>query len=85
MRFKVGQEIVCLYPKDGWYRATISGKSPRIGPDKDEICVVKGYEMEGFVLLDGYSATEGYHDICFEPVMDIGEIKEALKSEMAEA
>ena len=79
MRFKIGQEIVCINDQ-GW----IDANGIRVcGPFINEICTVTGYETSYHAILKGYSLVEGYADYCFEPVVDIKELQEILNNEYA--
>jgi len=79
MRFKIGQEIVCIND-EGW----IDDYNRRVcGPSLNELCIVTGYETSHHAILKGYSLVEGYAEHCFEPVVDIKELQEILNQEFA--
>lgn len=78
MRFKKGQQIVCISPGD--WRYSDGSKAP--GPKRNEIVTVYGYDLPNSVLLYEYMEDgEGYNEIRFEPLMDISELTEILNHE----
>lgn len=88
MRFKPGQQVVCVndkgiigeapYPKEGEF-VTINKYSKRW---KGNV-FLKEYDMP--VPVDGVVYTSGsFHESRFEPLMDISELTSILKSEEIE-
>lgn len=80
MRFKPGQEVVCL--KSAWEQG---------GPKKGEICTVDGHSTFGphtFLYLAGYTYDNrnthmriDFNEVYFSPVADISELQEVLQAE----
>lgn len=93
MRFKVGQEVVCVVPCNGWYKITgltwlqkLGLKSKKVrGPGKNEIVTVAGYATPDQIILAEYLYFDGvtisYIEGAFEPIADISELEEILEQD----
>lgn len=89
MRFKPGQQVVCI-EESGWFVYwTENGKpdSSSTGPAKDEIVTVFEYfENSPYVSFVEYryDSLDGepqyFHEENFSPLMDITELTEILES-----
>lgn len=86
MRFKAGQEIVCVVHE--WtYSGLIKVSSAvlkEISPKFNELVTVEGYKENGYILLCEYnhigpSGTRvGYNEKNFEPLISDSEFEKAL-------
>lgn len=93
MRFKIGQQIVCVKPGNGvWHGVTIDGKIvSAIGPKYNEIVTCSGYGIRDNSLITlfeypdppylGYDNPAAFVIHWFEPLLDITEIKSILQQE----
>lgn len=79
MRFKIGQEVVCI-KKGSW--STIGFNGPKF----NEIVTVSGYNVHYAwgIILKEYPYAQGFDESKFEPVLDIKELVEILQSEPIE-
>ena len=77
-RFKPGQEVACLYEKEGWVDADTGRQLP--GPDKHEVVTVIGYHCDGYVELREYHSFDGYDEECFEPLVSDSVLARELES-----
>lgn len=85
MRFKPGQEVICIY--DDWYEmAGIGIRYHGIAPKKGQIVTVESYRNDFVLYLVGFNhslsgSRISFDEMCFEPLMDISELNEILQSQ----
>lgn len=83
MRFKIGEQIVCL--KKSWY--IYPSKESTSGPAFHEIVTVHSYDSLSTLILDEYRYDPKYGkecnfpEDCFAPLADISELKEILEQQ----
>ncbi len=89
MRFKPGQQVVCVY--DEWFAQNgINAGSRVFGrmPKKGDIVTIERYIKPDHFYIEGVYTDLGggrlcFEDDCFEPLMDISELTEILEQESA--
>lgn len=87
MKFKIGQEVVCV-KTDGWKSKTYNHHVIGWGPRYREIVTVTGYVPNGSIQIKEWPFTPcmmftaSFAERCFEPLMDISELKEVLNYEL---
>lgn len=98
MRFKPGQEVVCVNA-GGWginkvfidlFGFRVVKRVPIVGPVKDEIVTVAGHNDSGYVYLNEYhpvvnGARGAYDEDGFEPVVPSEVIEELMEETKIEA
>lgn len=82
MRFKKGQQVVCIQ-RAGWMHVDTHQENPN-APKYNEIVTVHSEDPEhpGFICFEEYDhSTDGdsFVETNFEPVVDISELKEILE------
>lgn len=80
MRFKPGQQVVCVASKKGWN----DGYKNIPGPLPNEVVTVDHYITDKILAVSEYPIENddyGFHERWFEPVMDIKELTEILESQ----
>lgn len=86
MRFKPGQQVVCVY--GGVWDDECNAQTKYSHPKKDEICTVVQIEKPPYPHTCIYISIVGYHAMfredLFEPLMDISELTEILNAQPAE-
>jgi hypothetical protein len=80
MRFKPGQEIVCVM---GHWSAQ-EYHVPAFGPRRDELVVVRHYVSDWQLVLVGYEFTPlrqaaAFNEVGFEPVLPSEEIEKLME------
>lgn len=87
MRFKEGQQVVCIAGQ--WLPHKPTGRILR-GPKHHEIVTVHSYKNERYVRIKEYlydcetGALLSFEEKFFEPLMDISELIAIAKTEPAE-
>lgn len=88
MRFKIGQEVICIANSRGYWVDRNDPNNNFIGPKKDEIVTVEGYTNGPYIFFEEYQELDHhghrncFNEIQFAPLADISELKEILESEL---
>lgn len=88
MRFKPGQQVVCIHHAPGWWDSKTGMKS--IGPKFNNVYTVGHYTGESHpdygkaITLKEFGFDHSYGDLLFEPLSEITELIEILEHQPAE-
>ncbi len=89
MRFRIGQEVVCI-KKGAWIYSDGTQMDNKPNPKFNDIVIVDGHRKGGFLYLKGYTyicndgSRTSYYETRFAPILEnLDEIKESLNEKVS--